>query len=151
RRRPRHLVHLPARPAARRHPDRQRQPATRSLLQPGEFMRQNFTPPPNAPGNGNGQNKDDSYERTFEELSAELDAATQLPPAPPELFYGPLGQIALAIGEVTEFDPAGTYAALICCVGNALSRSAILRLGTHRFPPIDFVALVGETSDARKS
>ena len=113
-------------------------------------MRQGFTTPPGGNGNG-GASKEDSYERTFAEVTEEMAKAAQIPPPPPEMFYGPLGQIALAIGKVTEFDPAGTYASLLCCVGNALSRAAIFRMGSHIFPPIDNVALVGETSDARKS
>jgi DNA polymerase I-like protein with 3'-5' exonuclease and polymerase domains len=81
-----------------------------------------------------------------------MEAASRIPPPPPELFYGPLGRIALSEGEVTEFDPVGTYGSLICCAGNALSMAAEFWLeDTHFFPLIEYVALVGDTSDARKS
>jgi DNA polymerase-1 len=92
-----------------------------------------------------------NYERTQEENIAELEAATRVPDPPPELFYGPLGRVALAMGQVTEFDPAGLYASLLCCFGNAVSQAAFICRGEHFFAPIEYVALVGPTSAARKS
>lgn len=81
-------------------------------------------------------------------------SATQTPPWPPalanEAFLGLAGEIVRAIEPHSEADPAATLGQLLVAFGNAIGRHAHFRVEDDFHYANVFVALVGETSKARK-
>jgi len=78
------------------------------------------------------------------------------PPEPewPELdeaaFYGLPGEIVRAMEPHSEADPVALLYSLLCAFGNAIGRGTFLRVGSDVHHLNLFVALVGESSKARK-
>jgi len=64
--------------------------------------------------------------------------------------YGPAGEIVRGIDPYTEADPVAVLVNLLGAVGNVIGRGAHLKLGPDTHYLNLFVALVGETSKARK-
>ncbi len=84
-----------------------------------------------------------------------LSSVLDLPePEWPELdeaaFYGLPGEIVGAMEPHSEADPVALLASLLCAFGNAIGRGAFLRVGSDMHHLNLFVALVGESSKARK-
>jgi hypothetical protein len=71
----------------------------------------------------------------------ELDAAA---------LYGLPGEIVGVMGPHTEADPVALLGSLLCAFGNAIGRGARFRVGSDVHCLNLFVALVGESSKARK-
>jgi hypothetical protein len=89
-----------------------------------------------------------------EDLSSHTALFAQARPWPkplaPEAFHGLAGEIVHAIDPVTEADPAAVLMQLLVAVGSAAGREAYFRVEGDRHGLNLFVAVVGDTSKARK-
>ena len=68
-----------------------------------------------------------------------------------EALYGLPGEVVKAVEPHTEADPVAVAVSLLASFGNALGQGAYFKVGPTFHHPKLFVALVGETSKARKS
>ncbi len=63
---------------------------------------------------------------------------------------GPAGEFATHLAPYTEADEAALLLQFLCYAGNVLGRQCVFRVEADEHPPSLFVAIVGETSKARK-
>jgi len=68
-----------------------------------------------------------------------------------EALHGLPGEVVKAVEPHTEADPVAVAVSLLASFGNALGQGAYFKVGPTLHHPKLFVALVGETSKARKS
>lgn len=76
--------------------------------------------------------------------------APQWPELDERALYRLPGEIVKTIESHTEADPVAVLMNLLCAFGNAADRGAYVRVGADRHHLNQFVALVGQTSKARK-
>src|SRR5215210_3163299 len=67
-----------------------------------------------------------------------------------EALYGLPGEVVKAVEPHTEADPVAVLVSLLASFGNVLGQGAYFKVGPTLHHPKLFVALVGETSKARK-
>jgi hypothetical protein len=66
------------------------------------------------------------------------------------VYHGLAGEIIRAIEPQTEADPTALLVQLLIAFGSVIGRSAHVLVGAARRYAVEFAALVGETSTARK-
>jgi hypothetical protein len=93
----------------------------------------------------------DSYEATHEDLLAYFNACLEVPAPPAEMYYGPLGRMALAEGAESECDPAALYGTFISGFGNIVSVAPLMGSGPLAGFPVVNCVLVGASAAPRKS
>ena len=77
------------------------------------------------------------------------DSYTEAPIVDPRAFYGPLGEIALRLENLTEASPISILCSTLAYWGSALGRSFYISLDQAHFPKL-YVSLVGPTASGRK-
>jgi hypothetical protein len=72
------------------------------------------------------------------------------PDAPPAMFHGLIGELAHAVEDISEADPAAIVGSLLAYSGAVVGKEPYLSVNGMQFRPSLFVALVGPTADGRK-
>ena len=75
---------------------------------------------------------------------------TSWPVLPEEALHGLPGEVVQSAAPHTEADPAALLTNMLVSFGNAIDQGAYFKVGSTLHHPKLFVALVGETSKARK-
>ena len=109
---------------------------------PGAWLRSATSVPTcTSPNSGLG-------EFLFEIWTPEANPARPTPN--PGMFYGPIGEFALAAAEHTEADAVAILAQGLTAFGVTLNRTAYVRAGDDRHPAALFALIVGTTSKGGK-
>ena len=105
-------------------------------------------PPPKSSKASQAQSQ--QYETDSESIHEELRQAESAPVMDRRAYYGPIGDIALKAGNVTEADSRGILLCGLVAFGNAVGRTAFFSVANSKQYANENVVLVGATAIARK-